>query len=251
MLFGIVPKTLWAKRIAPDDRNRIPLAFNCYLIETGDHTVLLETGGGHEFDERARDRMNLPGSIPTLPEVLAGQGVDPDRVDIVINTHLHWDHCSGNMLNARPAFPNARYFTQRGEWEYAHARSPRDGISYHDRNYDPLVESGRMTLLDGSNEVAPGIAVEVAPGHNRDMMVVKAHSRGETFCLLADLVPTAEHLKLTWVAAFDLYPVTTMESRQKLLTQAAREHWWLGFGHDMKHAFATVAEDQRLLETIP
>lgn len=249
MLFGIVPKAIWEKRIAPDSRNRVPLAFNCYLIETRDHTILVETGGGHEFDERARDRMALPDRVPPLPEILSSHGVEPDRIDIVINTHLHWDHCSGNMFDGRPALPNARYFTQRGEWEYAHTRSPRDGISYHDRNYDPLVESGRMTLLTGDAEIVPGVRVEVAPGHNRDMMVVKAHSRGETFCLLADLVPTAEHLKLTWVAAFDLYPLTAMESRRKLLTQAAREHWWLGFGHDMKHAFATIAEDGKLLET--
>lgn len=248
-MFGIVPKTLWEKRLPPDDRNRIPLAFNCYLIETPDHTILIETGGGHEFDARARDRMNLPSYIAPLPELLAAQSIDPEHIDIVINTHLHWDHCSGNMFNGSPALPNAQYFTQRGEWEYAHTRSPRDGISYLDNNYDPLVDSGRMTLLSGNAEIAPGISVEVAPGHNRDMMVVKAQSCGQTFCLLADLVPTAEHLKLTWVAAFDLYPVTAMETRRKLLTQAAREHWWLGFGHDTRHAFATIDENQKLLET--
>jgi glyoxylase-like metal-dependent hydrolase (beta-lactamase superfamily II) len=213
--------------------------------------VLIETGGGHEFDDRARDRMNLPQHVPSLPETLAAQGIDPEKIDIVINTHLHWDHCSGNMIQGKPALPNAQYFTQRGEWEYAHSRSPRDGISYHDRNYDPLVESGRMTLLTEDAEIVPGISVQRAPGHNRDMMVVTCQSRGETFCLLADLVPTAEHLKLTWVAAFDLYPVTAMETRKKLLTQAAREHWWLGFGHDMKHAFATITEDFQPSETKP
>ena len=250
VVFGIVPKTLWAKRMAPDEQNRIPLAFNCYLIETAGATVLVETGGGYEFDERSRERMKLPERVAPLPEVMAEQGMDAGRVNVVINTHLHWDHCSGNMLGAAPAFPNARYYTQRGEWEYAHTRNPRDGVSYRDRNYDALVDSGRMTLLDGGAEVVPGVRVEVAAGHNRDMMVVKAHSRGKTFCLLADLVPTAEHLKLTWVAAFDLYPLTAMKSRARLLSQAARENWWLGFGHDTRHAFVTVNQDQQILETI-
>ncbi len=250
-MFGIVPKTLWSKRIEADERNRIPLAFNSYLIETGEHAVLIETGGGYEFDDRSRERMGMPERVVPLPEVLSAQGVDPERIDLVINSHLHWDHCSGNMFRGEPTLPKARYFTQRGEWEYAHSRSPRDSVSYRDENYDPLVESGRMTLLTGSAELAPGISVEVAPGHNRDMMVVKAQSQGETFCLLADLVPTAEHLKITWVAAFDLFPVTTMESRTRLLAQAARENWWLGFGHDMKHAFGRIDESGKLIETIP
>ncbi len=242
---------MWAKRITPDDQNRVPLAFNCYVIETGGQTILVDTGGGHEYDERSRERMNLPAAIAPLPEVLAANGIDSERIDIVIDTHLHWDHCGGNMLEGCPAFPNAQYFTQRGEWEYAHARNPRDAVSYRDANYDPLVASGRMTLLNGAAELAPGVTVEVAPGHNRDMMVVKAHSRNETLCLLADLVPTAEHLKITWVAAFDLFPLTAMESRTRLLAEAAREHWWLGFGHDMKHAFVTVDENQKILESIP
>jgi glyoxylase-like metal-dependent hydrolase (beta-lactamase superfamily II) len=236
--------------MAPDDRNRVPLAFNCYLIETGSATVLIETGGGHIFDDRSRDRMKLPQRVAPLPEILAAEGVDVDRIDLVINTHLHWDHCSGNMLDGAPAFPRATYVTQRGEWQYAHERNARDSISYLDRNYDPLVESGRMRLLDGDTELLPGISVEVAPGHNRDMMVVKAQSRGETFCLLADLVPTAEHLKPTWVAAFDLFPLLTMETRRKLYAPAAREGWYLGFGHDMRNAFARIDSDFQIIETI-
>lgn len=250
VLFGIVPWTLWSKRIAPDERNLVPLAFNCYVVETGSSMILIETGGGHQFDGRARDRMKMPERVAPLPEVLAGHGIDADRIDLVINTHLHWDHCSGNMLDGKPAFPNATYVTQRGEWDYAHSRNPRDSVSYRDGNYDPLVESGRMRLLDGDAEVAPGISVEVAPGHNRDMMVVKAESRGETFCLLADLVPTAEHLKLTWVAAFDLFPLTTMKTRKKLYSQAAREGWHLGFAHDMRYAFAKINSDFQISGTI-
>jgi glyoxylase-like metal-dependent hydrolase (beta-lactamase superfamily II) len=246
VLFGVVPRTIWAARIPPDERNLVPLAFNCYLIETGGHTILIETGGGHEFDALGRERMKLPARVPPISEY-----IDPHRVDIVINTHLHWDHCSGNMLHGKPAFPRAKYFARRGEWEYAHTRNVRDAVSYREANYDPLVETGRMELLDSDAEIAPGIELRVAPGHNRDMCIVKAASRGRTFCLLADLVPTIEHLRPTWVAAFDLFPLTAIETKTKLLAQAAREQWWCGFGHDMNVAFATITENYKLRETIP
>ena len=136
-VFGVVPKRLWNLRLRADELNRVPLAFNCYVIRTVDHTILVETGGGDKMDARARARMKLPPEPSRLPDAIAAGGIDPESIDIVINSHLHWDHCSGNMFEGRAALPNARYFTQRGEWEYAHARSPRDGISYRDGNYDP------------------------------------------------------------------------------------------------------------------
>jgi glyoxylase-like metal-dependent hydrolase (beta-lactamase superfamily II) len=236
---------LWAKRLPPDADNLVPLAFNCCLIETGSLKILVDTGGGAEFDSRSRERMKIPD-----PPVSLSDFVDPASIDIVVNTHLHWDHCSGNMQNGRPAFPRARYFTQRAEWEYAHERNLRDAVSYRDANYDPLVESGQMELLSGDAEIAPGVELIVAPGHNRDMMVVKATSREQTFCMLADLVPTSEHLKPTWVAAFDLFPLTAIETKTALLSRAAREGWWCGFGHDMPVAFATITEDYKLQKKI-
>jgi glyoxylase-like metal-dependent hydrolase (beta-lactamase superfamily II) len=236
---------LWAKRVPPDENNLVSLAFNCYLIETGNKKILVETGGGSDFDARSRERMKLPERVPPIVDYL-----DPSGIDIVVNTHLHWDHCSGNMLNGEPAFPRAKYFTQRGEWEYAHERNARDAVSYGDQNYDPLVESGQMELVTGPAEIEPGIELSVAPGHNRDMMIVKATSDGQTFCMLTDLVPTSEHLKPTWIAAFDLFPLTTIETKTRLLTQAAREGWWCGFGHDSNVAFATVSEDLKLQKKI-
>jgi glyoxylase-like metal-dependent hydrolase (beta-lactamase superfamily II) len=250
VLFGVSPRTLWSQRVPPDEQNRVPLAFNSYLVETGSFTALVETGGGTEFDERSRERLKMPPDVRPLPEFLSGQGVDPEKIDLVINTHLHWDHCSGNMGNGSPAFPNAKYVVQRGELEYAHSRNVRDAISYRDENYDSLVASGQMELLDGDRELAPGIRVEVAPGHNRDMMVVRVESGGETFCMCADLIPTIHHLKPTWVAAFDLFPLTTIDTKTRLLQRAARHHWWLGFGHDMDTAFATVTEGFQPLEKI-
>src|SRR5690349_17244418 len=162
--------------------------------------------------------------------------MDPERIDLVINTHLHFDHCGGNTLACNggflPAFPRARYLTQRGEWEHAHERHPRDAVSYRDSNYDPLVQSGQMQLLSGDGEIAPGIEAEVVPGHNRDIMIVRVRSHGETFCFFSDMVPTAYHVKPTWIAAVDLYPVTAIDNKIRLLTRAAAEQWWCAYAHD-------------------
>jgi glyoxylase-like metal-dependent hydrolase (beta-lactamase superfamily II) len=245
VLFGVVPRSLWSKRIPPDENNLVPLAFNCYLIETGQVRILVDTGGGYDFDPRSRERMKLPDRVAPITEYL-----DPATVDIVVNTHLHWDHCSGNMLYGQPAFPGARYITQRGEWGYAHERNVRDTVSYRDSNYDPLIASGQMELIDGPREIASGVELSVAPGHNRDMMIVKATSAGQTFCMLADLVPTSEHLKPAWVSAFDLFPLKAIETKTRLLFEAARKGWWCGFSHDMNVAFATITEDYKLQKKI-
>jgi glyoxylase-like metal-dependent hydrolase (beta-lactamase superfamily II) len=244
--FGVVPKTLWNRRLVADERNLVPLAFNCYVVETGGHTVLIETGGGDKMDARALERMKLAAPLDPLPETIARHGIDPERIDIVVNTHLHWDHCGGNTQLvegiARPAFPRAVYYTRRREWEHAHDRHPRDAVSYIDANYDPLIESGRMKLLTEGGEVTPGIAVHLAPGHNRDMMVATAASGGETFCFLSDLVPTVAHLTPTWVAAFDLYPLECIDTKTRWLARAARDNWICGFGHDCDVAFTRVKQ---------
>jgi glyoxylase-like metal-dependent hydrolase (beta-lactamase superfamily II) len=221
-MFGVVPKSLWERKASADERNRIPCGFNCYLIRTRGHLVLIETGGGDKMDERARERMKLPPAAEPLPSVIARNGFDPEAIDIVVNTHLHWD------------------FAPRGEWEHAHERHPRDSVSYIDANYDPLVESGRMTLVTGECEVVPGIRMHRAFGHNRDMMVVTAESGGRTFCFFSDMAPMAAHIQPTWVAAFDLYPMENIDTKTRWFSRAADENWLCAFAHDPKIAFARV-----------
>ncbi|MEO7649967.1 MAG: MBL fold metallo-hydrolase [Bryobacteraceae bacterium] len=243
-MFGVVPKTLWGTKFHADEQNRVALAFNCYIVETGAHTVLIETGGGNKMDDRARERMKLPAGSTPLPQVISAAGVDPDRIDIVINTHLHWDHCGWNTTVAggivKPTFPRATYFTRRGEWDHAHERHVRDRVSYIDANYDPLVDSGQMQLLDDDREIVPGVSVHLAPGHNSDMMVVTAASNGGVFCFFSDLVPTAAHVTPSWVPAFDLFPLQSIESKTRWLTRAAKGDWLCGWGHDAENAFSRV-----------
>jgi glyoxylase-like metal-dependent hydrolase (beta-lactamase superfamily II) len=246
--FGVVPKTLWSEKLPSDELNRVRVSFNCYLVETGDHTILIETGGTGKTNERARERMGIGYTPPPLPELIAAKGIDPERIDIVLNTHLHWDHCSWNTIvtggQAKPAFPLAKYYTRRGEWEHAHERHPRDSVSYIDLNYDPLIDSGQMRLIDEDCEVVPGIRMSIAPGHNRDTMVVTVQSGAATFCFFSDLVPTTAHLAPTWIAAFDLSPVQAIDTKLEWLSRAARENWICGFGHDATVDFARISAHQ-------
>jgi glyoxylase-like metal-dependent hydrolase (beta-lactamase superfamily II) len=242
--FGVVPKTLWSKKCPADELNRIEAGFNCYLIRTGSKTILIETGMGDKRDARFRERMRVAAVTEPLSSV-----IDAGSIDIVINSHLHWDHCSGNTVmrggKAEAAFPRAQYFASRGEWEHAHLRLSRDSVSYLDENYDPLVESGQMTLVPGDFEVVPGVWMRHAPGHNRDMMVITAESRGETFCFLSDLVPTSAHVQPSWVAAFDLYPLETIETKTAWLGKAAEQNWICGFAHDPAVDFARITRDPK------
>jgi glyoxylase-like metal-dependent hydrolase (beta-lactamase superfamily II) len=248
-VFGVVPRSLWSRKLQPDEQNRVRLAFNCYLVRTGAHNILIETGLGDKRDARARGFMNVPAVTEQLPEALARRGVDPDSIDIVVNSHLHWDHVSGNTIvqgdRVMPAFPNARYVASRAEWEHAHERHVRDAASYIDANYDPLVESGQMTLVDGDHEVVKGVWMRRAPGHNRDMMVVTAESGSQTFCFFSDLVPTAAHVQPTWVAAFDLSPMETIDNKVRWLTAAAEGGWRCAFAHETTLAFARIVRDPK------
>ena len=254
VMFGVVPKSLWSRRVQPDELNRVPLAFNCYLIRTGSHNILVETGLGDKRDARARGHMNVPEVTEQLPEAIARRGVDPESIDIVVNSHLHWDHVGGNTIVrgdcVLPAFPRARYFASRGEWEHAHERHVRDAGSYLDADYDPLVESGQMTLVDGDHEVVPGVWMRRAPGHNRDMMVITAASNGQTFCFLSDLVPSAAHVQPSWVSAFDLSPIETIDNKVRWLTAAAEGAWWCAFAHETRLPFARIARDPKTQFTV-
>lgn len=197
-----------------------------------------------------REYLGIAPVTDNLPDALRRRGVDPDSIDIVVNSHLHWDHCSGNTIlrpdgGADAAFPRARYLTPRGEWEHAHERHPRDRVAYIDADYDPLVESGQMVLVDGDHEVAPGVWMRHAPGHNRDMMIVTAESGGQTFVFFSDLVPTAAHVQPTWVAAFDLDPIRTIDNKFRWLAAAVEGDWWCAFAHDPDVAFARIVRDPK------
>ncbi len=253
-MFGVIPRPLWEKKSPPDDRNRILLAMNILLIQTAGKLILLETGGGSKWDDKQNKIYAFENSA-RLPEQLAAKGVSPESVDIVINTHLHFDHCGGNTTiangRAMPAFPNARYIIQRGEYEHALTPTERDRVSYIPENVTPMRDSGQWQLLEGDAEIAPGVELIVIPGHTRHMQCVKLTGGGQTIFFAADLVPTAAHLSYPWIMGFDLYPMTTLENKKKWLPLAAREGWTVIFGHDLHMPAAKLHEHERGFEVTP
>ena len=244
--FGVIPKVMWSKRVQADEANYVPVGLNSIVIRTGDHTVLIETGIGNKLPERLAQIYGQPAK---LLDNLSAAGVAPDDIDIVINTHLHFDHCGWNTVlrdgKAVPTFPKAKYYVQHGEWEYARYPSERDGVSYMTNNYDPLISSGQMQLLRGDHEIVPGISVRVFPGHTANMQAVIISSGGRTACYISDLIPTSAHIDLNWVMAFDLFPLQTLDSRKRYYAQATPEKWLTIFTHDPKIPWAYVESDER------
>lgn len=243
-MFGVVPKVLWQKRIPADERNRIPLALRCLLVETRDALVLIDNGVGNKEDARFRDIYGIendassPEPGPTrLEEAMASIGFKPDDVDIMLDTHLHFDHAGGNTYRdadgvIRPAFARARYIVQQGEWDWAHVRNERISASYLPHNFEPVQAAGQFEFVTGDVEIVPGIAVRRTPGHTPHHQSVLIRSGGETACFLADVTPTSAHLPLPWIMGYDVEPLVTLESKRALFKDARRENWLLIFEHD-------------------
>jgi glyoxylase-like metal-dependent hydrolase (beta-lactamase superfamily II) len=244
--FGVVPKVMWSRKVTADERNYVQAGLNSLLIRTGKQTVLVETGMGNKLSDRM---IKFYGQPAKLLANLSTAGVTPDDIDIVINTHLHFDHCGWNTVSGKdgkivPTFPRAKYYAPEGEWQYARRPSERDAISYIPENYDPLVESGQMTLLKGGEEIVPGISVKTFPGHTAHMQAVIVESRGRTACYTSDLIPTTAHIDLTWGMSFDLYPLQTIESKKRYYAKAIPERWLTVFTHDPKVPWAYVENDE-------
>lgn len=243
--FGVIPKTLWSRKVQADDKNLVPTGLNSVLVRTGEKNILIETGIGNKLPEKMAQIFGQPA---LLLDNLSSAGVSPDEINIVVNSHLHFDHCGWNTVRAngvtKPTFPRATYYVQEGEWRHAH-ENQRDGVSYLHENYDPLVETGQMKLLRGNLEIIPGVSVEVFPGHTKDMQAITIQSGGKTVCYISDLIPTSAHVDLNWVMAFDLFPVESVESRKRYYARAIAEKWLTMFTHDPKMPWAYVEKDER------
>jgi glyoxylase-like metal-dependent hydrolase (beta-lactamase superfamily II) len=262
---------MWSRKVEADEKNYVTTGLNSLLIRTGKQTVLVETGMGNKLSERM---VKFYGQPAKLLDNLSAGGVAPEDVDIVINSHLHFDHCGWNTVRDKtgkivPTFPRAKYYAPEGEWQYARRPSERDAISFIPENYDPLVESGQMTLLKGGEQIVPGVSVETFPGHTAHMQGVivrgsqnphpvaqNATRVGQpqlvpfpdhaptTACYISDLIPTTAHIDLTWGMGFDLYPLDTIKSKKRYYAQALAEKWLTVFTHDPTTPWAYVERDE-------
>jgi glyoxylase-like metal-dependent hydrolase (beta-lactamase superfamily II) len=243
-MFGVIPRPMWERVAPPDDRNRITLAMNSLLIRAAGKWILVETGAGDKWDAKRRDIYAFAGR--RLPDQVADRGLRPEQIDVVVNTHLHFDHCGWNtrVVDGKvvPTFPNARYIVQRGEFEHARNPTERDRASYFPENFEPMHASGQWDLIDDDGEIAPGVELIRAPGHTKEMMIVRLSGGGQTAIFLADLVPTTAHLPSPWIMGFDLYPLTTLENKKKWLPEIARQGWLTLFGHDEKVRAARLVQ---------
>jgi len=236
---------LWNKLNPADALNRIKLGLNCLLIQTPGKKVLVDTGVGKKLDVKFKEIYKVERDT-SLIESLGKLGVQPEDIDFVINTHLHFDHCGGNTIEQDghyiPTFPHAQYVIQRQEWHDATNTNERTKASYVRENFLPVEASGQLLLVDGDNELLPGISVVVTNGHTRGHQSVIIESMDNKAIYFGDLIPTSSHVKIPYIMGYDLFPINVVEKKREILSRATKERWLLIFEHDPENPFGYLIE---------
>ncbi len=250
-LFGVVPRVLWEKTNPPDEKNRVLLGLNQLLIIADNKKILIDTGMGDKGGEKflsiyeLKREKDLFGSLRSI-------GVEPRDIDIVINTHLHFDHAGGNTVikdhRPVPAFPRAKFIVQKGELEAALSPDERTRASYHREDIEPLVEAGLLETVEGDTQIVPGVSVKRDCGHTEHYQTVIIESEGRKALFLGDLVPTTTHLRLPYIMSFDQYPTETLKRKKELLARALKENWLLIFQHDPAVKMARIRGSLEAIE---
>jgi glyoxylase-like metal-dependent hydrolase (beta-lactamase superfamily II) len=236
-MFGVVPKSLWAKAYHPGDAsNRIPLASSPLLVRWGNRNLLVDTGNGTNFSEKLASIYNIDLEKSDIKLQLSKLGMKREEITDVILTHLHFDHCGGSTYyedgKLVPTFPNAKYYIQKEHLEWALQPTEKDRASFIKENYLPLLENNMLELVEGEQELFDGIRVIPVDGHTRAMQMVKIEDTSGIYLYIADLAPTTAHLNIAFGLAFDNFPLTTIEEKKKYFKQAFLEDWTLIFEHD-------------------
>lgn len=244
-MFGVVPKPVWSGKIPVDEKNRIDMRLRCLLLRTKDRVILVDNGIGHKEDEKFCEMYRVDHSRFTLEKSLAAHGLTFKDVTDVILTHLHFDHAGGSTQRDTggaivPAFPNATYYVQKANLEWALAPTERDRASYIPHNFKPLIDAGVLQTLTGATEIFSGIFGEICEGHTTGLQTLRITDGTTTLYYCADLVPTVVHLPLPWIMGYDLRPLVTLEEKREVLARAARDRWILLFEHCPLTPAATV-----------
>ena len=257
-MFGSVPKPIWSKTNPADDRNRIALAARALLLEGEGRRILVDIGVGDKFPPKLADIYAVDHSEHTLERSLAALGIGVQDITDLVLTHLHFDHAGGaTRLQSGvlvPRLPRATAYVQRRNWDNAAHPNPRERASYMAENHVPLMEAGLLRLWDGPQRPWPGIELVTADGHTRGQQLLRVSAREGTLYFVADLIPTASHVRIPFVMGYDVAAIETMEEKRQLLTRAAAEGAWICLEHDPSVALARPVadgEDFRWAEQVP
>ncbi len=235
-MFGVVPRVLWEKVHPPDEKNRIEMIMRCMLIEVDDRKILVDNGFGEGRTDKFREMFNFMGSEAFVEDALETAGLTRDLITDVIITHLHFDHCGGSTIakssSPEPAFPNARYYIQEQQLKHARSGLERDKASYIKEDFEPLIDFGCVEIVDGEWRLMDGIDTIIVNGHTPSQQLVRVKDDGRTLVYAADLIPLASQFNLPWIMAYDLFPVTTLREKKRILSQAIDEDWTFFFEHD-------------------
>jgi glyoxylase-like metal-dependent hydrolase (beta-lactamase superfamily II) len=253
-MFGVVPKTLWEKRTPADDRNRIAMAMRPLLVR-GERLMIIDAGCGDKMDAKSADIYGFDRR-ENLDVTLARAGVRAEDIDLVLASHLHFDHAGGFTAKdasgaVRPRFPNARYLVNEGEWDDANHPHERNRASYFAENYVPLQEAGVLELLSDNAVVAPGIRMRRTGGHTRFHHIIYLESGGTTAVFAADLMPTTAHVDVPWIMAYDLYPMETLEFKRAFVREAIEREYIVFFEHDPVIPAGIIRQKDRRLYVEP
>jgi glyoxylase-like metal-dependent hydrolase (beta-lactamase superfamily II) len=243
-MFGTVPKTVWEPLTGSDAQNRIPLRINPLLLEVDGLRILVETGF-HDGGDRSWQERFAVRREETLLGGLAELGIAPADIDLIVHTHLHFDHAGGNTQAGQRRFPKARHLVQRQELYDANHPHERSRASYLQEDLEPVERAGAFELLDGEAEILPGLRVVPLPGHTLGQQGVFLESEGQQLVYVADLLPTAAHAHLPYIMGYDLYPVTTLEVRRRWFADWLEQGALLALPHDPEVAFAQLELDPK------
>jgi glyoxylase-like metal-dependent hydrolase (beta-lactamase superfamily II) len=246
-MFGSVPKPLWSRAHPADDRNRIRLAMRCLLLSNAERRVLVDVGLGDKFSAKLTEIYRVEQDRHRLESSLAALGMGVDDITDVVLTHLHFDHAGGSTrldgASLVPRLPRARYAVQRRNLENARHPNPRERASYMSENFEPLVTAGVLDLWEGAHRPWPGVEIFTADGHTRGQQMVRVHGPEGALYFVADLIPTASHVRIPYVMGYDVAAIETMEEKRAMLERAAAENAWVCIEHDPVVALARPVSD--------
>jgi glyoxylase-like metal-dependent hydrolase (beta-lactamase superfamily II) len=248
-MFGVVPKTIWQKAYPADENNLCNWSMRCLLVVDGERKILIDNGIGDKQDEHFLKHYHLNGEA-TLEKSLESVGLSKDDITDMVLTHLHFDHCGGSIEKVgedryEPAFKNATYWISKPQWEWAIQPNRREKASFLKENIFPIMESGRLKLVESEGELFPGFHVRLFNGHTEGQMIPFIRSNGKTIVFMADLLPSAAHVPLPYVMAYDTKPLITLKEKEEFFKEAVDNQYILFLEHDLYNECCTLEQTEK------